>query len=43
MIRVFVYRSHLIIDQPLLHPSGIDVVRVLHAARDGMSVVDPTA
>ncbi len=42
-IRVFVYRSHLIIYQPLIHPSGIDIVRVLHSARDWISVIDPTA
>lgn len=42
-IRVFAYRSHLIIYQPLLNPSGIDLVRVLHSARDWMSVIDPTA
>jgi toxin ParE1/3/4 len=41
--RLFVFRSHLIIYEPLYSPSGIDIVRVLHSARDWMSIIDPIA
>jgi toxin ParE1/3/4 len=42
-IRVFVFRNHLILYEPLLDPIGIDIIRILHAARDWMTLIDPTA
>ena len=42
-LRVFVFRNHLIIYQPLYNPVGVDIVRILHSARDWMSIIDPIA